>query len=155
MTSQRWQHRNTDRNIDTYTHILIAMLASWKLTIERVQVRVLNLWRRNHELREKYLIINFKRKSNLAAPGAVAYHLQRCSACNATQPVTLHHPLNTKWATGSGNRSTFTLLDPQINLCFISFDLIFPSMRTSKIQNGCQGGPKWPTGSGAMNKIPA
>ena len=139
VTSQRWQHRNTDRNIDTYTHILIAMLASWKLTIERVQVRVLNLWRRNHELREKYLIVNFKGNSNLAAPGALTYCLQRC---NAAQPVILHHPLNPKWPTGSGNRSTFTLLDPQINFCFISFDLIVPSMRTSKIQNGCQGGSK-------------
>ena len=28
------------------------------------------------------------------------------------------------------------------------FDSIIPSMRTSKIQNGCQGGPKWPTGYG-------
>ena len=28
------------------------------------------------------------------------------------------------------------------------FESIIPSMRTSKIQNGCQGAPKWPTGSG-------
>ena len=28
------------------------------------------------------------------------------------------------------------------------FDPIIPSMRTSKIQNGRQGAPKWPTGSG-------
>ena len=27
------------------------------------------------------------------------------------------------------------------------FDLIIPSMRTSKIQNGHQGASKWPTGS--------
>ena len=28
------------------------------------------------------------------------------------------------------------------------FDLIIPSMRNSKIQNGRQGVPKWPIGSG-------
>ena len=28
------------------------------------------------------------------------------------------------------------------------FDSIIPPMRTSKIQNGRQGAPKWPTGSG-------
>ena len=28
------------------------------------------------------------------------------------------------------------------------FDSIIPSMRTSKIKNGRQGVPKWPTGSG-------
>ena len=28
------------------------------------------------------------------------------------------------------------------------FDSIIPSMRTCKIQNGRQGAPKWPTGSG-------
>ena len=54
-------------------------------------------------------------------------------------PGKTHRLLNPKWPTGLGNRSTPRLLEPLINLHKF-FDSILPSMRTSKIQNGCQGG---------------
>ena len=50
-------------------------------------------------------------------------------------------------ATGSGNRSY--IIKPSNQLLLKKFfDSIIPSMKTSKIQNGHQGAPKWPTGSG-------
>ena len=39
---------------------------------------------------------------------------------------------------------------PDLLLLNKLFDSIIPSMRTSKTQNGCQGAPKRPTGSGNM-----
>ena len=56
--------------------------------------------------------------------------------------------LNPKWPTALGNWSDPRLLDPPNNFCInFFFDLIIPSMRTSKIQNGHQGAQKWTTGS--------
>ena len=71
---------------------------------------------------------------------SLAYRLQCGTTCNVAPPATPHRKLNPKWPTGSGNRSNLRLLDPPNNFRKISFfDSIIPSMRTSEIQNGCQG----------------
>ena len=80
--------------------------------------------------------------TSLASRGALAYCLQRRTIRN-TSPL---RRLNSKWPTGSGNISNPRLLE-QLWLSEF-FDSIISSMRTSKIQNGCQGSPKWPTGYG-------
>ena len=62
------------------------------------------------------------------------------STCSPS--ATPHRLLNAKWPTGSGNRSTPRLLDPTNKFCKKGFDSIIHSMRTIKIQNGHEGGPK-------------
>ena len=70
-----------------------------------------------------------------ATPPATLHRLQRCTACNAAPPAKLHRLQN-------GRRSV------EIGHLRLFFYSIIPSMRTSKIKNGRQGAPKWPTGSG-------
>merc|ERR1712212_1110690 len=80
--------------------------------------------------------------TSLAAPGALAHRLQRRTACN-TSPPTL-----SKMADGVWKYVKPYVIEPSDQLLLNKFfDLIIPSMRTSKIQNGHQGASKWPAGS--------
>ena len=62
------------------------------------------------------------------------------TARNAAPPETTHRLLNPKRSTGCGKRCNPMLLDPLISFRKISF--WFHYLRTSKIQNSCQGDPK-------------
>ena len=110
--------------------------------------------RRASCLLSKYYVINyFQSKKNmislkqenmkntsLAAPGALAHRLQCRTACNTSPPA------EPKMADEVQKPS---IIGPSDQLSLNKFfDFIIPSMRTSKIQNGRQGAPKWPTGSG-------
>merc|ERR1711954_254082 len=74
--------------------------------------------------------------TSLATLGALAHRLQRLNACFIQ----------------NGRLGQTLYIGPSYQLSQNKFfDLIVPSMRTSKIQKGCQGAPKWPTGSGKVS----
>ena len=69
--------------------------------------------------------------TSLAVQGALAYRLQRCTACNTSPPAL------SKVGDGIRKWVKSQVIGPSNQLLLNKFfDSIIPSMRTSKIQNG-------------------
>ena len=83
-----------------------------------------------------------RNNTSLAALGALAHRLQCHIACNTWPPAEFQNGRQ-----GLEISPTQIIGPPEQLLLNEFFDFIIPSMRTSKIQNGFQGAPKWLTGS--------
>ena len=74
---------------------------------------------------------------------ATPHRLQPLTACNTSPPAL------SKMADGIRKWVKSQVIGPSEQLSLNKFlDAIIPSLRTPKIQNGCQGAPKWPPGPG-------
>ena len=142
-----WQNPYSPFKLDKQTYIWTTIYGLPAPTIclkNWVQVILLNLdilapifgWMKFR----RYLVSNTAKESRFES---------LCCCLHKDLSVTIAYQPSRAGGTHSppATPATPKLLDPPINFRKISF-FVWSFLRTSKIQNGRQGAPKWPTGSG-------